>query len=175
TQVDVIIDEAQILYNEQMGFFWNVVKRQLQEHIRNINLRILLLSMYDRPGMSSSLPVSFNEALGLNDLRLLRSEFDSLVDKFLKSIRRMTVIIPGVVRDVIFNMTCGHPGLVRLTLRLLHLNYWKDFNASAMLSYLLSAGYFKYVETTRAFMWLNELKEQMTVDDVNFIRTALNN
>src|SRR6185503_2598496 len=158
-----------------MDFFWNVVKRQLQINARNINLHMLLLSMYNyRPGLHST-PVGFNEALGLNDLRLLRPEFDQLVNKFLSSIRRVTIIIPDVVRDVIFKMTCGHPGLVRHTLRLLHFNYRKNFtDASGMLNYLLSVGYFEYVEATRAFMWLNELKEQITRNDVNFLRTAFN-
>jgi len=79
-------------------------------------------------------PVNFSEDLGLNDLRYLRLEFDQLVDKFLNSIAWCYL-----------QHDLQIPWFVRHTLRLLHLNYQKDFtDTSAMLSYLLSPGYFKY-------------------------------
>ncbi|RUS18263.1 hypothetical protein BC937DRAFT_88980, partial [Endogone sp. FLAS-F59071] len=169
TQLDILIDEAQILYSGA-DFFWQYVKKQQQAAICNFNVRMLLLSMYDdHPDATTATPVKFNEALGLDDLRLPRSEFDELVTNF-TVINNIPITIPPAVCDVIFNMTMGHPGLVRHTLRLLWDKHRRDFSStSAMLRYLTSSEYFRAVMDTRAFIWLDNLRSQMTKDDFVFL------
>ncbi|RUP45803.1 hypothetical protein BC936DRAFT_147715 [Jimgerdemannia flammicorona] len=167
---DVIIDEAQILYGTRVPFFWAGLK-ELKAEKSNPNLRVFLLSMYDNQQVASrATPIDFPKALGLDDLRLLRNEFDIVVKKFgrLHAENDMPFEIPANVCDIVFNATRGHPGLVRLTLQCLRRESRRSVET---LTYLASPGYWNAIRETRALGFLKQL--ELSAVEEKFLRDAL--
>jgi len=80
-QTDILVDEAQILYRHA-PWFWSRLKILMQG--KNSLMRVLLVSMYgELSGNCVSTPITFPQSLGLDDLRLPRREFDTLVENFI--------------------------------------------------------------------------------------------
>ena len=65
------------------------------------------------------IPIEFPSALGLEWLRLKRTEFDQLVESFINFVFDLDDFEFTIVRDAISNFTAGHPHLVRETLNIL--------------------------------------------------------
>src|SRR6185295_4600775 len=120
-------------------------------------------SMYGYSGArttnTAAMPIHFLSALGLDDLRMLRNEFETVTNKFinLSGSSDLAISIPDTVRDAIFNITLGHPGLVRQTLNLLRLQYRHGLrDVPGMLRYLVSPDYRNAIKQSRALLWVNE-------------------
>ncbi|CAG8833973.1 11690_t:CDS:2, partial [Gigaspora margarita] len=164
---DILIDEVQILYGGAT-FFWHNIKT-LQDN-PNHNLHVMLI---DHPIVIGCdyIPIEFEHALGMEQLRLKRTEYDKLVEKFIKVVyanESYKLTIPADVTDAIFNATARHPHLIRKSLSCLK-NYFRSGHkdASDMSRYIMSSAYFS---GTCVFNWLVNL--QMTNDNVNFLRHA---
>ena len=171
-QTDIIIDEAQVLY-DKVPFFWARLKSLMQADGRNPNLRVLLLSMYgDRCLLGIATPLDFPSTLGLDDLRLLRPEFDQVVNSFIDLQEPdLNFSIPLAARDAIFRATGGHAGLIRRTLKLLR-DFYRDNRCpeAHMLNFLASSDYRNSIKSVRAFAWAD--RWEMTAYDEKFLRSA---
>ncbi|KAF0523217.1 crinkler family protein [Gigaspora margarita] len=105
TPTDILIDEVQILYGGA-NFFWHKIKT-LQDN-PNHNLRVMLI---DRPTVIGCdyIPIEFEHALGMEQLRLKRTEYDELVEKFIEVVyanESYKLTIPADVTDAIFQCNC---------------------------------------------------------------------
>ena len=171
---DILIDEAQTFYGKA-NFFWRDIKG-LVDHA-NPNLRVLLSMCSYRARGDDHYPHNIHDVpyeLGLNCLRLKWIEFDQLVEHFINFVHKadhFELTIPMTVRDVIFNITAGHPHIVRKTLEILkdHFRH-TDFKDSDMLNYLSSHEYYFAIKDLHVFDALRNL--EMTNDNIEFLRNA---
>ncbi|CAG8815674.1 17058_t:CDS:2 [Gigaspora margarita] len=90
--------------------------------------------------------IEFEHALGMEQLRLKRTEYDELVEKFIEVVyanESYKLTIPADVTDAIFNATARHPYLIRKSLSCLK-NYFRSGHkdASDMSRYIMSSAYF---------------------------------
>ncbi|CAG8487133.1 7446_t:CDS:2 [Paraglomus occultum] len=138
-QTDILVDEAQILYRHA-PWFWSHLKILMQG--KNSLMRVLLVSMYgELSGNCISTPITFPQSLGLDDLRLPRREFDTLVENFINIRYKPGFTIPDSTRDAVFKITGGHAGLVRETLRLLRDRSGDGCRGDEMNCFLVSPSY----------------------------------
>jgi len=172
--IDIMLDEVQMIYG-LAGFFWAKIKLLMQTGTRNKNVRILLLGMYgdtDSIGTTAT-PVQLKYTVGLNTLRLRSDEYEKLVDRLIKvsATNGLTMRIPDIVRNAIFNITLGHPGITREALDFLRDRYRRGVrDAPGMLRLLVSPAFRNSMQETRALRWLTQ---DFTQEQEQFLRKAL--
>ena len=97
---------------------WEKVKDLQSNDGCNKNLWILFLGTYHPTLAENPTPIEFTNTLGLNDLLLTRNEFNVLVANIVQQYDDLSYFsIPDEVRNTIFNITNGHPGLCRFIMR----------------------------------------------------------
>jgi hypothetical protein len=177
TPTDVLIDEAQVLYGS-VTFFWNKIKYIKQRKSYYPYLRVLFLSMYGYSGVGTAdaayTPVDFDSALGLDDLRIRRDEFEKITNDLIDESKSgdLTISIPDTVRDAVYNITLGHPGLIRQTLSFLRFQYRRGIrDISGMLRCLVSPDFRDAIKESRALCWIKE--RQFDQNETRFLRNAL--
>ncbi|RPB23149.1 hypothetical protein L211DRAFT_850154 [Terfezia boudieri ATCC MYA-4762] len=124
--------------------------------------------------MSSQItPIQFTNTLGLETLRLTSDEFQQITTAFVK--RRHAqgnqfFTIPPLVQEAILNLSGGHAGLCRITLK----KIWEKFRSGGsdieILEYLVSSNFRGALQSTRAFIWIEDWNP--TVKESQFIRDA---
>ena len=68
-------------------------------------------------------PIDFDSTLGLDDMRMRQAEFEIVTGNLVQFSGDLTINIPDLVRDAVFKVTRGHPGLVRRTLDILRFQF----------------------------------------------------
>jgi hypothetical protein len=179
-QLDIIIDEAQVLYPQEPPFFWNDLKRLNQQITLDLTrgghprIRVLLLSMYGEPsGQDIKTPIDFQDSLGIKNLRFTEREYHQLVKNFTlapKS-REVDFTISIQVAETVYRITGGHCGLVRKVLKDIREQYRNNVRTdSALLLFLTSSGFREHLRNTRAFSWLK--KWRPTDNESQLLRKA---
>ena len=177
----VFIDEAHIIYNNCVPFFWGFLKVYMSNPKMNDNLRVLLVASYD-PTLNFLLtPIQFTNALGLDTLRLTFAEFQDLTAKYVtqrQGLGSTSFTIAALVQKAIFSFTGGHPGLCRYTVGKIWEKFWKGGSTvsqpgsdAEMIEYLVSSKFRLKLQSTRAFNWMETWNP--TVQESRFIRNAL--
>ncbi|CAB4396724.1 unnamed protein product [Rhizophagus irregularis] len=121
-------------------------------------------------------PIQITNTLGLNELLLTRNEFNLLVANIVQKYNdRSYFNIPNDVRDTIFNITNGHPGLCRFIMNWLHDHFregTKSTSTAEILRSLASSSLrSSIVSTSRAFYWADGWSPNEK--EADFIRTLL--
>ncbi|CAG8699473.1 5737_t:CDS:2 [Rhizophagus irregularis] len=159
-------------------FFWNTIKAIMNSSraSNNAPVRILLLSMYGMPkpldGIST--PITFSVTLGLDHLRLSRAEYSVLLEKFITATQReMHFEIEGNIKNVMYNMSRGHAGIMRGTLNRVKEQYRNGVQTTPeLLKYFISADFRNFLTSTRSFIWLRDWNPSNK--ESRFLRNALN-
>ncbi|CAB4395377.1 unnamed protein product [Rhizophagus irregularis] len=142
----------------------------------NAPVRILLLSMYGMPkpldGIST--PITFSVTLGLDHLRLSRAEYSVLLEKFITATQReMHFEIEGNIKNVMYNMSRSHAGIMRGTLNRVKEQYRNGVQTTPeLLKYFISADFRNFLTSTRSFIWLRDWHPSN--EESRFLRNALN-
>jgi len=122
----VFIDEIQLIYGERSPFFWGDVKQLMSSNKQNKHLWLFFLGAY-HPKLGDQLtPVQFIHTLGINWLYLTNGEYQRLAGVFIQTYNLKgspLFEIPEDVRNSVFNITGGHPGLCRHILKQLLIHY----------------------------------------------------
>lgn len=172
----VIVDEAQIIYGDCVPLFWGYLKEFLSNPNKNHNLRVLMVASYDPRIGSLRTPMQFTNALGLDALRLTLDELQQLTATFVEQRQRQDLCsesftIPVPIQKAIFNLSGGHAGLCRITLKKIWERFCNGGSETQMLEYLVSSPFQRVLRTTRAFCWMENWNP--TVEQSQFIRQAL--
>ncbi|PKK56868.1 hypothetical protein RhiirC2_871514 [Rhizophagus irregularis] len=172
----LFVDEVQFIYGNRAQYFWEKVKDLQSNDGCNKNLWILFLGTYHPTLADNPTPIQITNTLGLNELLLTRNEFNLLVANIVQKYNdRSYFNIPNDVRDTIFNITNGHPGLCRFIMNWLHDHFregTKSTSTAEILRSLASSSLrSSIVSTSRAFYWADGWSPNEK--EADFIRTLL--
>ncbi|CAB5357215.1 unnamed protein product [Rhizophagus irregularis] len=121
-----------------------------------------------------STPITFSVTLGLDHLRLSRAEYSVLLEKFITATQReMHFEIEGNIKNVMYNMSRGHAGIMRGTLNRVKEQYRNGVQTTPeLLKYFISADFRNFLTSTRSFIWLCDWNPSN--EESRFLRNALN-
>ncbi|RUP45164.1 hypothetical protein BC936DRAFT_148540 [Jimgerdemannia flammicorona] len=163
TKTYVVIDDTYELYGKDMPFLWNKLKK-MQTMIQYSNLRVLLLSQIDTYQISTNVeskPIRIC-TLRIGDLYLSKHEFQTVAS---------LITMSDIVRDMIYNLTGGHPGLTVHVLKDVYKRF-KDDSSNEILRYLLSQQFFDNIKNSNALRGV--LKESYDDDETTFLCNTIN-
>eukprot|EP00742_Colponemidia_sp_Colp-10_P009092 GILJ01009891.1.p1 GENE.GILJ01009891.1~~GILJ01009891.1.p1 ORF type:complete len:596 (-),score=34.79 GILJ01009891.1:114-1901(-) len=149
-QIVIMIDEFQLLYQSIETEIWEFLKKGLP-----LNLNMIMFAMYGEGGSSSvATPFEFtpDRKLGLPDMLLTKMEFDCIIQK--SGLQEYSQ-----VKDMIWNATHGHAGLMKVLITALdeHINSIQRsviglaVTEDGLISVLISHAVSRRVSSSRAF------------------------
>ncbi|CAG8503550.1 13147_t:CDS:2 [Funneliformis caledonium] len=121
-------------------------------------------------------PIEIIHTLGLDALLLTKYEFNVLVANFIQRYSSRSYFnIPEGVKNLIFNLTGGHPGLCRFILTLLRIKFREGIqnkSSAVILQYLASPQLRNGITSSScAFYWINNWNPSH--DEAEFVRLML--
>src|SRR5581483_9417300 len=157
--MDILIDDVHVI-NNNASFFWNYLTELMTKNHQQ-NKRILLISRYGKlHHVETAPPIEFKSPLGLKHLRLSREEYELVITNVIQQFHVHLELFsdpPDVfepeVKDWIYNLSCGHAGLMLSTLHFVMLKrvHSNITRASDIFWCLNSLEYNKFLEKTNPY------------------------
>ena len=175
----IIIDEAQLIYQNHQKF-WDAIKKAR----KTSNIRVLCFSGYgtNAPDTSISTPVHFTHNYGNEVLHLEESEANELFQSYNNSTCGNLVPIPENIQNHICLNTNNHVGLVKLALYFIYKNFqirentFKPPDTQELIQFLLSKIFFDRIKYNRAIPDLQSWKEndlKLLPEEISMIRKLI--